>query len=159
MNILCFDISSSGISACVFNSKLDATRFVEAQWSLETDADGAAALSAATILDQFKTAIKQLTFSPGERIDAISIDSFMHNCLLLDAANQPLTPVFTWLDQRGSDGVEFIRARLGDQFHQRTGCRFHPMFPIFKLAAMRLSHNTALSEAKRVVSIKSLDLA
>ena len=158
MNILCFDISSSGISACVFNSRLDATRFVETRWSLETEADGAAALSAATILDHFKTAIKQLTLSPGERIDAISIDSFMHNCLLLDASNKALTPVFTWLDHRGADGVEFIRARLGDQFHQRTGCRFHPMFPVFKLAAMRLSHSQALSGAKRIVSIKSLIL-
>jgi gluconokinase len=49
-----------------------------------------------------------------------------------------------------------IRSELGDRFHQTTGCRFHPMFPVFKLASMRLEKAPALQAAKRIVSIKAL---
>ena len=155
MNILCFDISSSGISAALFNSNLEVTRSAKARWNLENDPDGTAVLPAGTIVDHFKTAIRQLRLTAGEHIDAICVDTFMHNCVLLDAADNPLTPVFTWLDHPGADGVEFIRARMGDSFHERTGCLFHAMFPVFKLASMRLAHDVALSRTRRIVSIKS----
>src|SRR5215471_10067927 len=156
MNILCLDISSGGISAAIVDSDLQLARFVDTQWVLEADESGAAVLSVPRIVEQFKAAILQLKLTAADRIGAICIDTFMHNCVLLDGADRPLTPVFTWLDRRGAEGVEFIREKLGDSFHQRTGCRFHPMFPVFKLASMRLAHDQAFSAAKRIVSIKSL---
>jgi gluconokinase len=156
MNILCFDISSGGISAAIVDSDLQPARFVETPWVLEADEFGAAVLSVTKIAEQFKSAILQLKLTAADRIDAICIDTFMHNCALLDAADRPLTPVFTWLDHRGADGIELLRSRMGDRFHQRTGCRFHPMFPVFKLASMRLDDNPAISAAKRIVSIKSI---
>jgi gluconokinase len=143
---LCFDISSGGISAALFDSKLKAGRVAETRWKLETDELGAATLSIATVEKQFKRLIKQLKV---HSTDAICIGSFMHNCLLLDDADEPLSPVFTWLDQRGEGGLEYVRSRLGDQFHERTGCRYHPMFPVFKLASMRLE------KIRRVVSTKA----
>jgi gluconokinase len=154
MHILCFDISSGGISAALFDAELGVKRSAETPWKLESDPHGAAVLPAGTIIDHFKTAIRQLRLTAGERIDAICIDTFMHNCVLLDAADNPLTPVFTWLDYRGADGVEFIRARMGDSFHERTGCRFHAMFPVFKLASMRFAQDVVLSRTRRIVSIK-----
>ena len=47
----------------------------------------------------------------------------------------PLTPVFTWLDTTAPEGIEAVRRKLGARFHERTGCHYHPMFPVFKLAA------------------------
>ena len=156
MSILCFDISSGGISAAILDSRLNATRSVETRWSLETDEHGAATLPVQTIVEQFKATVFQLKVTNPDNIDAICFDSFMHNFVLMDAADQPITPVFTWLDHRGSDGIELVRTQMGDRFHQRTGCRFHPMFPVFKLASMRLAESPELQAAKRVVSIKSL---
>ncbi|HLH29600.1 MAG TPA: FGGY family carbohydrate kinase [Terriglobia bacterium] len=156
MNVLCFDVSSGGISAAIMNSALAATRFVEVAWRLETDERGAATLSVAAVLQHFKSVIAHLQLAPNDNIDALVIDTFLHNCVLLDASDQPLTPVFTWLDHRGRDGVEKIRTRFGDRFHQRTGCRFHPMFPVFKLASMHLSGSPEISAAGRVVSIKAI---
>jgi len=156
MNILCFDISSGGISAAIVDLDLQLKRVVDTQWLLEADESGAAALSVSTIVEQFKAAILRLKLAADDRIAAICIDTFMHNCALLDAADRPLTPVFTWLDHRGADGIELFRSRMGDRFHQRTGCRFHPMFPVFKLASMRLADSPAISAAKRIVSIKSI---
>jgi len=149
MNILCFDISSGGISGALFDSELRAVRYAEVQWD-------AATLSVPGVIAQFQTIINDLKPTTDDNIGAICLDTFLHNCVLLDAVDQPLTPVFTWLDHRGMDGVEFIRTRMGDDFHQRTGCRFHPMFPVFKLASMRLTGNSALTAVKRIVSIKCL---
>jgi gluconokinase len=156
MNILCFDLSSGGITAAILDCDLQPARVVETQWTLETDERGAAVLSAKHIIEQFKNVILQLKVDPSDRIDALCIDTFMHNCVLLDAGDRPLTPVFTWLDQRGAEGIELLRSRMGDRFHQRTGCRFHPMFPVFKLASMRLADAGAMRLMKRIVSIKSL---
>jgi len=149
MNILCFDISSGGISGALLDSELQQVRYAEVLW-------GGATLPVPIVISKFQTVISQLKPTAADNIGAICFDTFMHNCVLLDGADQPLTPLFTWLDDRGSEGVEFIRARMNDDFHQRTGGRFHPMFPVFKLASMRLTGSPELISTKRIVSIKCL---
>jgi gluconokinase len=151
MSLLCFDISSSGISAVLLDRNLEPIRMVESRWP------PAPTLPLETLTGQFNRLIKDLDVGGGgDPVAAISIGTFMHNFVLLNASDQPLTPLFTWLDSRGDDGVEYLRARLGERFHEKTGCRYHPMFPVFKLAAMRLAENALLAKAVRVVSIKSV---
>jgi len=140
MTLLCFDISSSGIAAALFDSKLEPIQLGERRWA------PGAALALLNIVAQFKQSIAKLK---PESVDAICIGTFMHNIVLLDANDNALTPVFTWLDSRGESGVESLRKRLGDTFHQRTGCRYHPMFPVFKLASLDVSGSA------RAVSLKS----
>lgn len=156
MNVLAFDIASGGISAAILDNQLTVIRSAETHWNLEVADNGAASLPLNVVTEQFKRVITELQLTSADSVDAICIDTFMHNCVLLDSEDEALTPVFTWMDQRGSEGVEFLRARLGDDFHQRTGCRFHPMFPVFKLASMHLAGDAAMTAVKRVVSIKSL---
>src|SRR5262249_39150202 len=88
-----------------------------------------------------------------DRIDAVSFSAFMHNLLLLDAHDRAVSPIFTWLDRRAGAGVERVRKVLGDTFHQITGCRYHPMFPVFKLASRKLENGI------RPVSAKSFAIA
>jgi gluconokinase len=150
MSFLCFDISSSGISAGLLDSELQPIRLVDGRWM------SAPTLAPDTIIHQFKQLIGELSIPDlSDSITAISIGSFIPSVLLLDSDNLPLTPVFTWLDKRGEDGVQYVQAQMGDRFHARTGCRYHPMFPVFKLAALHLGNNNRLSRAGRAVSIKS----
>jgi gluconokinase len=151
--ILAFDLSSGGATAALFNPRLELVRLVEAPWDLELDETGSATLSLAAMTQRFKQVIRQLQIN--EHVDAIAIASFMHNCVLLDAEDRALTPVFTWLDRRGHAGLELLRKTAGETFHQRTGCRFHPMYPIFKLATLRITEGSLLSAARRVISIKT----
>src|SRR3954468_23591717 len=104
MNLLCFDISSGGIAAAVFDANLQRLRFVETRWTFESGELGAATLRADLVLSQFEKTIRQLDIV--EPPSALCIGTFMHNCVLLDDADQPLSPLFTWLDRRGEDGVE-----------------------------------------------------
>jgi gluconokinase len=156
MNLLCFDISSGGITAAVFNSQLETRTVAETEWHLEPDERGAATLSAKNVVDAFKDSIRKLNLTPADRLDCISIGTFLHNCVLLDEHSRPLTPVFTWLDQRGETGLEYVRSRLGARLHDITGCRYHPMFPVFKLASLRADDSELLRRVKRIVSVKAL---
>jgi gluconokinase len=158
MNLLCFDVSSGGISAAVFDSNLEVQRIAERKWSLDTDDQGAATLSLHQVVERFKQTIHDSSEGALPAIDAICIGTFMHNFVLLNDADEPVTPVFTWLDRRGESGVEYLRARLGDRFHELTGCRYHPMFPVFKLVAMRLEKSEIARRAKRLVSVKAFIL-
>ncbi len=157
MSVLCFDISSGGISAALLNSTLDPIRVAEDHWTLATDTEGKADLALETIVSQFRDTIRKLDLAtaPGA-IDALCIGSFMHNVVLLDADDAPISPVFTWLDSRGEAGIEYVRTRMGSRFHQRTGCRYHPMFPVFKLAAYREENNAVPAKARRIASVKSV---
>jgi gluconokinase len=155
MHFLCFDISSGGITSAVLDSELASTRLAENRWELEVDDRGAATLSAEIIDQHFRDAISRLG-GLVDSINALCIGTFMHNFVLLDAVDNPLTPVFTWLDKRGNAGLEFVRSRFGDRFHQITGCRYHPMFPVFKLAALQLGDSQLWKQVKRVVSVKAL---
>ena len=150
MSLICFDISSNGVSAALFDSELHLVQMAEGRWN------PAAALALPTIVDQFKQSIAQLNLAKArEPVDAICIGSFMHNIVLLDGNDVSLTPVSTWLDSSGEKGVEYVRSRIGDNFHARTGCRYHPMFPVFKLAALHLNDESLFAKAARAVSLKS----
>jgi gluconokinase len=133
MEVLCFDISSGGIAAALFDEQLKASATKEIPWELHRDAQGRATLSA----DDIEAAILALAknFEGASPPAAVSIASFMHSFLVLSSCCAPLSPVFTWLDTTAPEGIDAVRRRLGGQFHERTGCHYHPMFPVFKLAA------------------------
>src|SRR5262249_61561864 len=105
MNLLCFDMGSGGITAAILNSDLEAERFADNQWDLETDKHGAATLSVEGIVERFKRAIRSVDVTSTDPIDAICICTFLHNCVMLYEADRPLTSVFTWLGQRGECGL------------------------------------------------------
>ncbi len=154
MTAVCFDISSGGVSAALFESNGEMRRRIESRWQFVSDKTGAATLSADTIVERFKIVLHDLKLLPAS-VETIAIGCFMHNCVLLDANDQPLTPVFTWLDQRGHEGVKYVQSRIGDTFHELTGCRYHPMFPIFKVASLFLQDSALVARARRVVSAKA----
>jgi len=154
MTAVCFDISSGGISAAIFEAKGNIVRRVESPWNFLTDGAGGATLSVEMILDRFKFVLQDLKIPAS--VETIAIGCFLHNCVLLDSDDRPLTPVFTWLDQRGNEGVTYVRRRVGDAFHEWTGCRYHPMFPVFKLASLYVRDSALMARVKRVVSAKAL---
>ena len=133
MEVLCFDIGSGGIAAARFNEQLEVSGLREVPWDLHRDAQGRATLSA----DAVEAAVLELAKElQGEAPPAaVSIACFMHSFLVLSSCCAPLTPVSTWLDTTAPEGIEAVRRRLGGGFHERTGCHYHPMFPVFKLAA------------------------
>lgn len=132
MEVLCFDIGSGGVAAARFDERLSVSASEEIPWQLHRDAEGRVTLSA----DVMESALLELNHRvQGEQAAAVCIGSFMHSFLVLSSCCAPLGPVSTWLDTTAECGVDSVRRRIGSGFHQRTGCHYHPMFPVFKLAA------------------------
>src|SRR5262245_21090520 len=129
MDVLCFDIGSGGITGARINERLEVVSLKEATWDLQADSIGRATLSPSVLESAFKSLISSL--HGDEPVAAIAIACFMHSFLLLDFDGRAVTPIFTWMDTTATKGVAIIRSKVGSEFHVRTGCRYHPMFPVF----------------------------
>jgi gluconokinase len=140
--VLCYDISSGGLSAARFNEKLENSAYQEVSWKMP--------LSASSLKQAFQRIEHTI---PADNLAAISLSSFMHSFLVLDPDGNSRNPVYTWMDGASPDGIETIRSVIGSGFHHRTGCHYHPMFPVFKLAAEAMKNR---SPANRIVSPKTL---
>jgi gluconokinase len=138
--VLCFDVASGGVSGARFDEQLNTVVHADARWSIET-------LTPAELLSTFRRIAEKL--DTGSSPAAISITSFMHGFLIVDNDGDPISGIYTWRDSADASGLELIRNQFGDSFHERTGCRYHPMFPVFKLAGIRVS------PSHRVVSPKA----
>ena len=147
MEVLSFDIGSGGIRGARFDEQLDVSTFHEVSWDLHRDAEGRATLSAYDIECALSEVAHKLAAGPSPA--AVSMGCFMHSFLVLSSCCAALTPVFTWLDTTAPEGIEAVRKRLGAHFHERTGCHYHPMFPVFKLAG------TPAGRGNRVASPKA----
>ena len=140
--VLCFDIASGGLSAARFNEELENSAYQEVAWKMP--------LSASSLKQAFKRIEHSISH---DKPAAISMSSFMHSFLVLDSNGNPGTPVYTWMDGASPDGIEAIRSVIGSGFHHRTGCHYHPMFPVFKLASEAMKNRRP---ADRIVSPKTL---
>jgi len=133
MDVLCFDIGTGGVRGARFSEQLEVLALHDAPWDLHRDAQGRATLSVYDIECAFSEVGRAL--SGNSSTVAVSIGCFMHSFLVLSSCCAALTPVFTWLDTTGPEGIDAVRRKVGSRFHERTGCHYHPMFPVFKLAA------------------------
>ena len=132
MDVLCFDVGSGGVRGARFDERLEVLALHDAPWNLHRDAEGRATLSVYDI----ECALGEVAGGlRGGAPAAISISCFMHGFLLMSSCCAALTPVYTWMDTTGQAGIDAVRRKLGSHFHERTGCHYHPMFPLFKLAS------------------------
>jgi len=134
------------MSAARFDEQLDFRGYDEVPWEMPLSADS------------LKVAFQHLHHSvSGGNPAAICISSFMHSFLVVRGNGDAKTPVFTWMDGASTDGMSVIRRAIqshgGPDFHQRTGCHYHPMFPVFKLASSAVGR---CEPGDRVVSPKAL---
>ena len=91
---------------------------------------------------------------------AVSFSCAMHTLLLLDADDRPITPVFTWADNR-SDRYTSLAKKLdaehnasSQSLYGRTGIPAHPMSPAIKLIWLRHERPDVFEKAARIVCIK-----
>ena len=140
--VLCYDISSGGLSAARFGVHLENSAYDEVAWELP--------LTAGRVEKAFRYLEHSIS---GNTPAAISISSFMHSFLVINADSNSDAPVYTWMDGAPPDGIAAIRKAIGHGFHQRTGCHYHPMFPVFKLASEAMGNR---DPSARIVSPKTL---
>jgi gluconokinase len=149
MHVLAFDIGSGGMTAVRFDENLNEIGMSERRWELKPDAAGRVVLDAKDIESTFSDLARSMQVEAPAA--AISIACFMHSFVVIDPSGAALSPVFTWLDTSNSPALSNVRKRIGDEFHQHTGCQYHPMFPVFKAGAILLGSGRLIASPKSML--------
>lgn len=154
------DIGTSSTKSVLFDVRGQQVARSAEGYALRSPEPGAAEQDPNDILQATIKTVADVVRSSG--IDAkdligISFSAAMHTLLLMDEVNQPLTPMYTWADNRGDRILDQVIAQdtqTGQTLYERTSLPIHPMSPVVKLVWLQQSQPEAFARATRIVSIK-----
>lgn len=131
--VLALDLGSSSIKAEAFGPgalPLGHVRVTPVQRDKE--------LWVQSIQEAAASAIKQLQTQVTGKAKAMVFSAAMHQIMAVDARGIPLTPVWSWDDQRAQqEAQEWIQRRDARHWWQNTGTPLLPLNPFFKLQWLR----------------------
>ena len=131
--LLALDIGTSGIRAALFDERGKELSGLGLSTQRNTAAfSDLGVLDADTLVNQvFETIDDLLAVAVGNasQIRFIAISCFWHSLIGVDSNFQPTTPLLGWADTRAAQSAIFLRSSFDEQeFHGRTGCRFHASY-------------------------------
>ncbi|MDQ3249526.1 MAG: gluconokinase [Chloroflexota bacterium] len=159
--ILALDIGTSSTRAILFDATAQPIPGCAAQVAnqLQTTADGGATFAANQLFDSVVNAIDGLLAAAGPlatHIGGVASATFVSNVLGIDAAGEPVTPVFTYADTRNADDAEGLRIELGpaglQAAHDRTGCLVHTSYLPARFRWLARTQPTLLAAATHWLS-------
>lgn len=125
---LALDIGTSSLRAMLFDAQGKALPgvLVRKGYRLTTTQDGGVTLDPQQVLQSCVAAIDEVLQQAGpRRIARVAMDTLVANLLGIDAAGEPVTPLYTWADTRGADLADRLDA---SGYTQRSGCRLHTSY-------------------------------
>ena len=152
------DIGTSSTKSVLFDAAGQQIARSAQAYALKSPEPGAAEQNPNDILQAATQTVAEVMASSG--IDpadllGISFSAAMHTLLLINKENQPITPMYTWADNRSDRWADFVRANTNaNSLYQRTGLPAHPMSPLVKLVWLRHEQPELFQQAARVIAIK-----
>ena len=136
---LAIDVGTSSVRALILNQDGEALEnvFAQERYQADTTADGGVTFDADQMVQRVLTCIETVLQAAGaavSRVRAVAMDTLVSNLVGVSGEGQPVTPVYTWADTRGSDMIGKLRQRLEqnglspESYIQATGCRLHTSF-------------------------------
>ncbi|MBS3787532.1 gluconokinase [Candidatus Bipolaricaulota bacterium] len=125
------DIGTGSTRAVAYDEDLNVQAIHYEEIETQTDQSGQAVQDPKKILKNVRKCLTKVA-KQNAPVKAISFSAMLHSLVGLDDKGEPLTPLFTWADTRGREYADRLGDLIGD-FHSRTGCVLHPMYPAAKL--------------------------
>lgn len=156
--VVSLDIGSSSTRALAFDERGGRLKGVEAiiAHTVRTTADGGAELDPELLVENAVTCLAGVEGALREArvgVQAVSVCTFWHSLVGVDASGRALTPVYMWSDTRSARQVEQLRTTLDETAcHQRTGCVFHTSYLPAKLLWLQTRHRDTFHRVRRWVS-------
>lgn len=160
------DIGTTSTKVCVFGARgrqratMFGTHAVE--YPLMTPVPGAAEQDPERIFQAVVVAIHGAVMAAGVKgsdVACVCFSAAMHSVIAVDEHDAPLTPSYTWADNRAAPwAVRVNRDHDGLAIYRRTGTPIHPMSPLIKLLWLRHEHSAIWRRARRFVGIKEFVL-
>ncbi len=140
--VVSFDAGTTSVKTLVFDQiARPVITTTQIGYDLHTTSDGGVEIQASDLfaaalasLDQAHKALAQL----GRKPDAVSMCTFWHSFLGVDAQGKPSSPILHLLDTRSQPAAEQLKRDLDEvQFHSRVGTVFHPSYWPAKIMWLR----------------------
>ncbi|MEL6815525.1 MAG: FGGY family carbohydrate kinase [Cyanobacteria bacterium J06598_3] len=150
------DIGTSSTKAVLFDTQGTQVAQAAQSYPLHAPVPGAAEQSANDILQATLQTVAEVMSASGiarSELLGIAFSAAMHTLLLVDEANAPITPMYTWADNRSDRWAKKVASQIPD-LYARTGIPPHPMSPVVKLAWLCDEQPQVFVRAARVVAIK-----
>jgi len=140
MNVLVIDVGSSSARALLFDQQsLEVLSTASRKYSFTTTPPGAAEVDARTLQGMVEECLDEIMTHPAaQSMGVAGMDTFVGNVVGVDAAGQPVTPVYTYADTRSAPQLENLRSQIAvEETHQRTGCLPHTAYLPARLLWLR----------------------
>jgi gluconokinase len=152
--VLALDLGSSSFRATVYDRlgrELDGTEGrLPVRW--RRTADGGVEADADAMVEAACRAVDAALAGAGQRaaeIRAVGISTLWHSLLGVGPGGRPVTPVYSWADQRSAADARWLREHLDEErVRRRTGCVFHPSYPAARLLWLRRTDPGAFRGAR-----------
>ncbi len=96
----------------------------------------------------------------GKDVACVAFSAAMHSLIAVDAHDRPLTPNYTWADNRAAPWAARVNAEHdGLGIYRRTGTPIHPMSPLIKLLWLREEAPDVWMRARRFIGVKEFVLS
>lgn len=151
------DIGTSSTKVIATDRDLQAVYTAGRPYPLLTPQPGYAEQDASVIVAAIMDGLKEVITACSSRgtIRAVSLSSAMHGLLLLDAQQQPISPLVTWADKRSSAEAAYLQqTEAGKDIYYHTGTPVHPMAPLSKLVWFQQQAPDLLQHAAKIVGMK-----
>ncbi|HEX8236273.1 MAG TPA: gluconokinase [Abditibacteriaceae bacterium] len=152
--ILALDIGTSSTRAITFDFKGHKTgRIAQREYSQITTPDGGVEVDADFLLDLTARCIDEVLGESDVPVVAVAVSCFWHSLMAVDVEHKPLTPVFSWADNRAAPWLAPLRATMDEiEVHARTGCVFHTSYWPAKLLWLHHTQPALFSGDMRWIS-------
>ncbi len=140
MTTLVLDVGSSSVRALLFD---DAARLIPGALAQQAHSFRTAGSSSTADTRHLQALAEQcidtiLAHPAADRIMAVGMATFAGSLVGVDAAGQPLTPLYTYADAACAEDVALLRKQVDEAaVHQRTGCRLHTAYQPARLHWLR----------------------
>ena len=147
MNLLGLEVEIGRVAAAVLDAATGAPRGPVSLVTYELDHPTADAVEvpATRLWGAFAAAARQavaqsgVAARPGEDIAGIGLCTFMPGLVLLGKDDQPLAPIWTYLDRRARPAARQVSAHVGEEFAATTGNR--PLPGLISAISWRQHHS------------------
>ena len=103
----------------------------------------------------FTSCLLTISATLGVAPRSVGLSSAMHSLILLDEADQLISPMLTWADSRSDEVASRIKATsLGKALYEQTGTPIHAMSPLCKIIWIKENDPSLFAAARRFISIK-----
>ncbi|WP_461214039.1 gluconokinase [Lacticaseibacillus sp. GG6-2] len=148
------DIGTTSTKVVAFDQHGQALASVDHPYPLIQSTPDMAEEEPEAIFEAVVQGLQEVVASVGP-VAGISFSAAMHSVIVLDRADQPLTRVLTWADNRGVRVAERLKSTpQGAALFASTGVPIHPMSPLIKLMWLNEAAPAVMAQAVHIVGIK-----